>query len=406
MKVVGKVQIWSLVCLFSLSQSTEAIYTTALPSIAQYFNITENLAQLSSAVYFVGFAMGIFCLGRVSDVFGRRPVVIFGILLYSVSSLILSLNQSVFLLIFLRFVQAFGASVGSVIAQAMARDSYQGAELSSVYATVSIFSMCTPSASSVIGGYMVEYTQWNYIFVLLMFVSLFLCTLYYLYLPETNPYIGVSQKNPYFRVLKVVLCDKTVLLYSFIVGVYTGMIFGLYIEAPFVFIDKLEMLPSTYGKLGFLLTIASLVGSIISRYLLKIGISTQKIIIFGLILSLVGCCLLNLSLFIPLKPEYKVWIIIVVFIPLMIQMISHSFVMPMALRYALEDYYKVTGTAGSIFGSLYYAVVAIIVFTVSKLHASSSIAKFTLLFLMLSVSSIIAFYLIQKLRHSRKYEFA
>jgi len=75
-------------------------------------------------------------------------------------------------------------------------------------------------------------------------------------------------------------------------------------------------------------------------------------------------------------------------------MIGHSLVLPMTLRHVLEDYSKVTGSAGSICGTLYYIVVAIIIFIISKLHSENMI-KFSLLLLTLSILCNLSFYLIE-----------
>ena len=71
MKIIGKIPLWILLCLFALSHTTETMYSAGLPTISSHFNVDGNIAQLSSSVYFVGFAFGILSLGRVSDIFGR-----------------------------------------------------------------------------------------------------------------------------------------------------------------------------------------------------------------------------------------------------------------------------------------------------------------------------------------------
>lgn len=401
MKIIGKVPPWILLCLFALSHSTETAYTAALPSISNYFSISDSLAQITSSAYFAGFSLGILSLGRVSDIFGRRPVILIGTSLYIVSSLIIASLDDVWLLIFFRFVQAFGASVGSVVGQAMARDSYQGWQLSYIYASISMAMSFIPSLGSIVGGYIVEYLGWRHIFTFLGIVSALLLNMYIKYLPETNPYIGASRNNRYYTVMKIALSDKILLLYALIVGSFNGIMFGFYVEAPFIFIDTLEMKPSNYGKLAFCITLASLVGSILNRRLVSSHVSTNKIVKAGLTLSIIGCIALVGASFIDMVPENRKIIIFMIFIPMMLHMLGHSLVIPIALRYALEDYAKVTGTAGSVFGSLYYMCVAIISFTISKIH-SETITKFTLLFFLLSATSSFAFYLIQKWHPIRK----
>ena len=405
MKIIGRVPLWILLCLFALSHSTETIYTSALPTISNYFGISGGYAQLSSSIYFVGFAVGILFLGRISDLYGRRPLVLFGMALYIVSSITVIFASNIEMLIFLRFCQGFGASVGSVIGQAMARDSYSGSELSYIYANLALGIAFIPSIGSSIGGYITQYAGWRYIFVFLTMVSAALFMLYAKYLPETNPYIGAINRANYFSIFKVVITDRIVLLYAFIVGAFNGMTFGFYIEAPFLFIGKIGVNPSFYGKLAFLLTIANICGSMLNKFLMSKHIDNKKIMVYGLILSNLGCFMLIVNSF-AIEQSKNLYIAVsYIFVPMMLHVIGHSFLIPSALRFALEDYVKVTGTAGSIFGFLYYLLVALISFSVSKIH-SDTITNFVVLFFTLSVLCSISFYLIQRSRPiKQKYNF-
>lgn len=405
MKIIGQVKLWMLLCLFGLSQATETACSAALPNIAKSFKVDGNYAQLNSSMYFIGFAVGILSLGRVSDIFGRRPIILTGLTIYIAASVASIFATDINILITLRFCQAFGASVGSVIGQAMARDSYKGSELSYIYASLSMGLALIPSIGSTMGGYIVEYFGWRYIFLTLSIISSILLMLYAKLLPETNPYIGLSRNNRYLSVLKVVIRDKIVLLYAFIIGSFNGMAFGFYMEAPFIFIDKIGMAPSSYGKLAFLLTIANVFGSLSNRYMVRKHVDSKKIMTGGLASSLIGCTLLMIFSYTLKYDANKYLITAAIFIPMMMHIVGHSFLLPLSLRYALEDYSKVTGTAGSVFGFLYYILVAVISYAVSKLH-NNAVINFTVLFFTLSLLSSISFYLILKWQPlKKKYEF-
>lgn len=398
MKIIAKIPAWMLLCLFTLSPITETIYTSGLPSITEYFNTDGSTTQITSSLYYLGFALGILTLGRLSDIYGRRPVVLFGLCIYAISSVISVFAPNIETLMLARFVQAFGVSVGSVIGQAMARDSYQGSELSYVYANLSPWLLFIPSLGSSMGGYIIEYSSWHYTFVFFSLTGTVLLILYYKILPETNPYINFSQSSKYFEVLKVVIRDKSLWLYAFIIGAFNGIYYGFYIEAPFIFIDKMKVAPSFYGKLAFLLSFAGIFGGFLGGYLIKKRhVHDQKVMISGLIFSVIGCSLLAINaLILQDKQVGQNIAVIMIFAPMMLHMVGHNLLIPMTLRYALEDYAKVTGTAGSVFGAIYYVLIAAVTFLVSKLH-SDTISNFALLFLVLSVSSAAAFYCIWNL---------
>ncbi len=219
--------------IYFITDYAETIYTSGLPSLTKYFGIDGGVTQTTSTLYFLGFALGILTLGRLSDIYGRRPIALLGLFIYVVSSIISIFAVNIEMLMIARFVQAFGVSVGSVIGQAMARDSYQGSELSYVYASLSPWLLFIPSLGSSIGGYIIEYSSWHYVFVFFSLTGTILLALYYKVLPETNSYINFSQSSKYFEVLQVIIKDKILWLYAFIIGAFNGIYYGFFIEAPF-----------------------------------------------------------------------------------------------------------------------------------------------------------------------------
>lgn len=391
----GAIPIWLLLSLFAVSHTTETVCTSALPAIAHEFNVAGGIAQTSSSIYFLGFSIGILSLGRISDLFGRRPVALFGLAIYIVATFFCSFATNMQVLLALRFLQAFGASVGSVVAQAMARDSYQGTQLSQAYVTVSYSLALIPSFGSMIGGYIVEGAGWAYNFrflSIMVSILLFLCAKH---LPETNRYMTEARSIRYFEVLKSVLTNNVVLLYAFIVGTFNGMMFGFFIEAPFIFIERFNFTPSDYGKLSLCLAAAQLMGGIITRRLVQKGIDNKKIIKFGLGLSIFAYSFFTINILCMPADISHSMAALMIFCPIMLHNIGHTFSIPLILRYALEDYNKVTGTAGSIFGCLYYGWVAVINYTVSYIHGES-ITPFALLFLTLTFTCFASFIATQR----------
>jgi len=403
MKVIGKIPHFLLYSLVSLSTLTETIYSAALPTIADQLNTTGGVAQLSTTAYYIGFALGILTLGRISDIYGRRPIVLLGISFYIITTFLITLAPNIESFIALRFLQAYGASVGSVLSQAMVRDSYKGWELSYAYASVGMVMSVVPSVGSALGGYIIEYYQeWQWVFKFLVMLSGVSLLLYLKFLPETNPYIGEAKNNRFYTILLIALKDKTLLIYALMVGVFNGICFGFYIQAPFIFIDNMGISPSVYGKLFLILSVANLIGALYCRHLVKRLVSTMKIKIIGFCCSLVGMgMLLILACTVP-KDVSVFWAILIIFVPMAIHLLGHALIVPMMLRNALENYQKVTGVAGSIFGFLYYIITAAVSFMISKLH-SDDINNFAYLSaILLSLSLVLFCYLLRLQAASKK----
>lgn len=396
MKVIGQIKPILLYFLISLSTLTETVYSAALPEIAEALKTEGGVAQLSTTAYYIGFALGIFTLGRISDIYGRRPVVLFGVSFYIISTFLISLSTNIEFFIMMRVFQAYGASVGSVIAQSMARDSYKGWELSYIYASVSMIMSIVPSIGSAIGGYIVEYYgHWKYVFRFLIILSSSLLLVYIKFLPETNPNIGSGRNNRFYYVLKTALKDKILLSYAFMVGAYNGVCFGFYIQAPFIFINKLGMVPSDYGKLFLILSVANLFGGLICKYLIKKFVNIYKIKAIGLTFSSIGCIGLLIGAYL-VKPGVSLtFATLMIFIPMAVHLMGHALVVPMLLRNALEGYVKVTGAAGSIFGALYYVVTAAVSFLISSFH-SNTINNYAYLYTTLLSICIILYYYTSK----------
>ncbi len=102
--------------------------------------------------------------------------------------------------------------------------------------------------------------------------------------------------------------------------------------------------------MAFLLSFAGIFGGFLGGYLIKKRhVHDQKVMILGLIFSVIGCSLLVIDALILQDKEVGQNIaVIMIFAPMMLHMVGHNLLIPMTLRYALEDYAKVTGTAGCV----------------------------------------------------------
>ncbi len=390
MKVIAKVPMWLLITLFGLSHTSETMISIALPSLAKYLSVSDNMVQLSSSIYFFGFALGIFSWGRISDIFGRRPVMLFGLSIYFIATYSCMHVKSIEALLFTRFIQAFGASVASVVCQAMTRDSYQGHELAQAFASVSIGMSMVPSIGPVLGGYLVEY-GWQYNFIFLCTASIVIFSICLFKLPETNPHLGIPSPHRYFSVLKRVFTDRKILQYAMTIGFFNGMMFGFYTESPFIFIKTLGINPSDFGKFGFALSLSIFLGGYLNHRLIKKYVDSHRIILAGMRLSLIGCSLLLCCGIFKVEERFSVTISASLIMFCMVtQLLGHALVVPTSLKLALEDYTNVTGTAGSAFGGMYYGIVSIVNFTIAHIH-SNNILPITILFFVLSLTSFLSF---------------
>jgi DHA1 family bicyclomycin/chloramphenicol resistance-like MFS transporter len=143
------------------------MYLPALPSMAKSFGATDADAQFTLSTYFLGFAIGQAFYGPIADRFGRIPPLYFGMGLYSLASIGCIFAPSLDALAGFRFLQALGGCAGSVLARAMVRDLFTGADAIRVFSRVLLVFGLGPILAPFIGGYMLYFFDWHGIFVVL-----------------------------------------------------------------------------------------------------------------------------------------------------------------------------------------------------------------------------------------------
>jgi len=115
-----------IIVLVGFPQISESIFTPVLPMLSSNMNVSAATSQLTMSIYFIAFAIGVLFWGQLSDKIGRRKMMLWGIVVYLIGNLGLLFSPSFQLILSARFIQAFGASVGSVVTQTIMRESFPG----------------------------------------------------------------------------------------------------------------------------------------------------------------------------------------------------------------------------------------------------------------------------------------
>ncbi|MFB6366409.1 multidrug effflux MFS transporter [Paenibacillus elgii] len=368
-----------LIVLMAFPQISETIYTPSLPDIAKSLHTTGNAIQLTLSIYFLGFAVGVFCWGRLSDSIGRRPSMLWGILVYALGSLGCYLSGSAEWLLVSRFIQAFGASTGSVVTQTILRESIDGAKRHAVFAQISAALAFTPAIGPLIGGWVDQAFGFRAVFFTLVVMSAAIFTYALVSLPETR--VSTSSGIRTFSVAKRLISDKRVWAFGFLIGTTNGILFSYYAEAPFIFIEFFHMSPGVFGFLGIFVALSSIIGAMLSKKLLN-RIRAEKIIFLGSLITMAGAvCLTVLALY-GMSPSAAGLAFMVASI--FILLLGIGMAIPNCLSLALVNYGDVLGTAGAIFGLGYYVVVSLITSGMSYLH-DGSLLTMPIYFLVLAI---------------------
>jgi MFS transporter, DHA1 family, multidrug resistance protein len=145
-----------------------------------------HLQQVLTA-YMLPFAFASLVHGPLSDAIGRRPVMIWGMALYTVGSVACTLAPNYGALIGARILQGATAGVGVVIGRAVIRDLYEGARAQRLMsATTMIFSIA-PAVAPIVGGWAHVAFGWRAVFAFMVLCGLVFATSAWWKLPETLP---------------------------------------------------------------------------------------------------------------------------------------------------------------------------------------------------------------------------
>jgi len=133
----------------------------ALPVLAMFFDVAPGAVQLVLTLFLAGITAGQLVYGPVSDRFGRRPVLIAGLMLFLAGTVLCGLAWSLPALIIGRTLQALRGCAGMVLGRAIARDVYDRERSANALATIMMVKSVAPSLSPAIGAYLAEWGGWR-----------------------------------------------------------------------------------------------------------------------------------------------------------------------------------------------------------------------------------------------------
>lgn len=363
-----KPSILLLLCLIGFPQISETIYSPSLPAIALALHTSQAWVQWTLSVYFIGFALGVLCWGYVSDYIGRRPSMLLGIVTYTLGSLGCLLAHHIGALMIMRCVQAFGASVGSIITMTIIRECYEGDERNHLFAIIGMALSSTSALGPVIGGYLSHYLGWESNFVTLFLMGIVLVWYAFCRLPETY---AASNKTTIslLHIIGRMLRSRHVLACTWVIAAINGVIFSFWQEAPFVFTHNIGLTSSEYGYMGIAIGLASYVGSWGYKRLLGVY-SSRDLYRLGLMMAMGMSFVMYLMTILGVNHvSSHLLAASVIMVPMMgLVFALVGFVLPHVLSHAMDAFSDYLGRASALFGFSYYLGVSLLTWGMGYLH--------------------------------------
>ena len=326
------------------------ILLPALPVIKQKFYVTNDVAQLTLSLSMLAIAIGTLVYGPLSDKFGRKRVMLVGIVITIFGSIVCFVADSIMLLISGRFIQAFGGAVGLVLARAIVRDVYGPEEAARVFATLVMVMVVLPMMSPALGGELMQRFGFESVFIVIAFASAIALVFLFLWLPETLakpvPFEGVKSMLMTFSKL---FASRVFCGYAFCVTFVSVVFFSFISAAPEIMVSVLKRPPTEYGYYFIMIPAGFMTGNYVARHYGR-TISIDNMIAIGASIGVFGIVLALLLQTLGMSSP------VALFLPIALAVFGNGITLPNAQAAAINEFPEYAGTASGLTGFLQMAV--------------------------------------------------
>lgn len=351
--------------ILSIAQFSIGLYIPSLPSIAHDLNTTASHAQLCVNLYLLFFGFSQLFYGPLSDRFGRKPILLIGLVIFIIGSLFVVVVPNIHVLLMGCIVQGIGSGCISVLIRAIIRDLYEGKELNRGMSYITMITAISPAIAPIIGGFIGAHAGWIWDFKGLAVYGLIVCAVVYFALPETHQASKIKLnfakiKNDYRELLN----NAHYLAFAAaIIAIYVCQIM-YFTVAPFLFQVHLGMSSEAFGFFGLAPAAGYFLGGLIyNRYTARWdNVNFIQYAVF--ILFAMGALLLF---------EYEVtgYTSYSIIPPMIVGSIGVGFVLAAGISGALTPFAHIAGVAAAFTGCLQMVGSALVGSVISFFHVTS-----------------------------------
>ncbi len=332
--------------LMALTALSIDVMLVALGGISEAFHlVAENDRQLVITAYLVGFAVGQPVVGPLSDRFGRKPVLAWGILIYVIGAGLCVVAPSFELMLAARFLQGLGGASPRIVAMAVVRDRFAGRGMARIMSFVMMVFIFVPIVAPSLGAMVVQVAHWRWIFGMLAFVGLAAILWSALRLPETRPPGDRLPLSPWSlgQAFRKVVTTRQTIGYAVAVGCVFGSLMTYVGSSQQVFMEVFALsdtaFPIAFGAVASAIAAASVANARMVGRLGMRRVSHLALVVFSL------CSLLFAVLAAPSQPPlwlFMAWLMVCFF--------CFGLIAPNFNALAMEPMGHIAGMASSMVG--------------------------------------------------------
>ncbi len=373
----SSVLVWILASVVALGPLSTDMYLPVLPRLVDALAAPMEQIQVTLSVFFAGFAVAQLVYGPLADRYGRKPILLGGLGLFTLATVGCAMADSIEQLISFRFLQALGACAGPVIGRTIVRDIYGPQDAAKMLSMIGTIMALAPALAPILGGFMALWFSWPSIFWFLAgygVLSLFLISYK---VPEslTDAHRQSIQPRAIFNNFATLLRSRQYLGYTLTCSFTFCGLFSFLSGSSFVLIDYFKVAEQHYGFFFAIIVLGYMSGTYTAQRIgARLGIATMLTRASTLTLSA------GLAMAIPawLGWHSLYWLIGCQFL----FMAGVGTVMPQAMAGALAPFGHIAGTASSLLGFIQAGLAALVGVIVGHLHDGTPVTMVSSIALM------------------------
>ena len=367
------------------------LYLAGLPRMEAELGASSGQAQLTLGIFLVGFGIGQLIYGPLSDRFGRKPLMIAGVALYTVTSILCAVSGGIKIFILFRFLQAIGASTGQVLSRAIVRDHFSGSEVARIFSFISMITLTAPLIAPVIGGYILVWAGWRAVFYCLAaFGGLcLLMTIFWFDESHSRERRSQSDQVGTLRAYLMVFSNKKAALYILCGALNVGVMFAYLTGAPYLYIQIFGIQPQNFGYFISINGLAMVSGAYANGRLVRTA-AIHHLVSRGIGLRLTATAVLLLAV------TFKVGGLPAVVVFLFLTAFPGNMIVSNCFASALHYFPGISGTASAVIGAFSFIVGSLAGLQVSLLDDGTPMSMMLTMFVFSLLGAIIFFVFVKE----------
>lgn len=380
--------IWTLLCLMPIVGMAVDLIAPSLPAIATDLQVSTKITKNIISIYLLGYAIGNFFTGFLTDAIGRQKLLRFGLLAFTVVSIIPVLFPHIAVLLGVRLLQGITLGAVAVLTRAICSDILPSEKLIRFGTFIGTMWGLGPVIGPLIGGYLQFYFGWKAGFCFFSLITLVGFILVYNIVPETN----FARQSLNIKTIKKnfieVITHRVFMTMVMLMGLVYSLMIVFNTLGPFLIQDQLHYSSIFFGHLALYLGLTFLGATFVCRYCLKKFKPENLFLVIIDLFFLIAACGVVISYFLSEN---------IIFIAIMsgFMFFVSGWIFPMSTGKGLSLFRHIAGTASATMYFINILLTSLSAFLISFIKIQTAIPLMWIYFFLMLLSLIIYWSLIK-----------